>query len=161
LASDWVYLYRGKEKASGLKDYVGAIADFDQAIRLNPDSGQAYYHRASAKTKIGDGRGALADLFQAAPLFKKAGEDNLYSRAQADIERLRPIGGGTLIRVVEEEPPEAPNNSSTPPPGATGNPATGSTVTPAVPGATGLQSPVNGAQPIPLKPDALKGPQSR
>jgi lipoprotein NlpI len=43
-------------------DYKGAIADFDQMIRLNPNSTAAYLNRASAKISLKDNAGACADL---------------------------------------------------------------------------------------------------
>lgn len=48
------------------KDYKGAIVDFDQAIRINPNNGSAYTSRGSVRYHhLGDKQGALADYNQA------------------------------------------------------------------------------------------------
>ncbi len=44
------------------RDYVRAIVDFDEALRLNPDSVNAYYNRALARTNMRDHEGAIADF---------------------------------------------------------------------------------------------------
>ena len=44
-----------------LGDYKGAIADYDSAIRLNPDDASAYYNRGNAKYKLGQHSAAIAD----------------------------------------------------------------------------------------------------
>ena len=54
------YLYRGYDKYK-LGDYKGAIADYTQAIRLNPDYALAYYSRGIAKRNLGQYFAAIAD----------------------------------------------------------------------------------------------------
>jgi tetratricopeptide (TPR) repeat protein len=49
-------------------DLNGAIADFSQAIRVNPQYGLAYRNRGNAKRKKGDLDGAIADYNQAIKL---------------------------------------------------------------------------------------------
>jgi len=46
-------------------DYRGAIALYDQAIRLNPNYADAYYNRGLAHYDLGDQQGAIADYTQA------------------------------------------------------------------------------------------------
>ncbi|MEK9149008.1 MAG: tetratricopeptide repeat protein, partial [Candidatus Desantisbacteria bacterium] len=58
------YANRGLAK-SALKDYPGALADYDQAINLNPNYALAYYNRGNAKSALKDYPGALADYDQA------------------------------------------------------------------------------------------------
>mgnify|MGYP000293602721 CR=1 FL=1 len=43
------------------KNYYGAIADFNQAIRIKPDYDLAYFYRARAKYESQDYSGAIAD----------------------------------------------------------------------------------------------------
>ncbi len=42
-------------------DYEGAIKDYDEAIRLQPDYADAYYNRGNAKRALGDNQGAIQD----------------------------------------------------------------------------------------------------
>lgn len=50
-----------------LKDYRGAIADYDKAIEINPKYADAYYNRGYAKIDLGQREGGCWD-------FSKAGE---------------------------------------------------------------------------------------
>ena len=54
------YLARGNAHY-GCKDYDGAIADYDQAIRLDPKYTTAYINRGLARKAKGDLDGAIAD----------------------------------------------------------------------------------------------------
>ncbi len=64
VAMDQDFFTQGLAKA-GNKDYLGAIACFDQALASNPDFTQGYYHRGLAKFDSGDPQGAIADYTQA------------------------------------------------------------------------------------------------
>ncbi|WP_310411869.1 tetratricopeptide repeat protein [Chamaesiphon sp. OTE_8_metabat_110] len=57
----YAYEGRGIAKLSG-KDYQGAIADLDRAIKINPNLSNAYNGRGSAKLAVGDNQGAIADF---------------------------------------------------------------------------------------------------
>jgi Flp pilus assembly protein TadD len=48
-----------------LRDYKNAIADCDQAIRIDTQYVNAYINRASARRASGDKTGAEADLLKA------------------------------------------------------------------------------------------------
>ncbi|MBW4497309.1 MAG: tetratricopeptide repeat protein [Oscillatoria princeps RMCB-10] len=47
------------------EDHKGAIEDFNQALRLNPQNSQIYYNRGRSRFKLGDTQGAIADLTHA------------------------------------------------------------------------------------------------
>ncbi|MBD2514567.1 tetratricopeptide repeat protein [Nostoc sp. FACHB-973] len=46
-------------------DYQGALADYNQAIQLDPDSAENYLWRANVRSLLKDNQGALADCNQA------------------------------------------------------------------------------------------------
>lgn len=56
-----VFYRRGEEKARK-GDYQGAIAEFNEFLRLNPNGFKAYYQRGLARQKLGDYKGAMIDF---------------------------------------------------------------------------------------------------
>src|SRR5262252_8885046 len=54
------YVKRGVERF-GKNDLAGAIAEYDQAIRLDPKLAEAYLNRGKARRAAGDLDGAIAD----------------------------------------------------------------------------------------------------
>ena len=52
---------RGKARLEQ-ENYRGAIADFSQAILLNPNNGDFYYERGSILGELGDKEGAIRDF---------------------------------------------------------------------------------------------------
>jgi tetratricopeptide (TPR) repeat protein len=58
------YILRGK-KRSFERDFQGAIADYDQAIRIQPDNPWGYNGRGEARAKLQDYQGAITDYDQA------------------------------------------------------------------------------------------------
>jgi len=48
-----------------LKNYNGAIDEFNKAIKLNPKFALAYFGRSSAKTKLKDYNEAIKDNYKA------------------------------------------------------------------------------------------------
>ena len=47
------------------QDYRGAIADYNEAIRINPNYAEAYYNRGIEKYALGDKQGAMSDYNEA------------------------------------------------------------------------------------------------
>ena len=71
--NDNAYYNRGLEKHR-LEDYQGALADYNEAIRINPsDSASAdyYLNRGLTKRELGDKQGAKTDYEKAIALERK------------------------------------------------------------------------------------------
>lgn len=83
------YFGQGFMKAMFDKNYKGAISDFDQAIRINPNHAHAYYVRGFARANPGDQKGALADSEKAATLFKSQGNKIFYEHALQQLQQIR------------------------------------------------------------------------
>jgi tetratricopeptide (TPR) repeat protein len=56
------------------QDYKGAIADYDQAISLNPKYAEAYDRRGKGRYRLGDKQGAITDFTQTISLNPKYAE---------------------------------------------------------------------------------------
>jgi len=48
-----------------LKDYAGAVSDYDRAIEIKGGGAEAYYNRALARSALGKDREALSDYDRA------------------------------------------------------------------------------------------------
>ena len=59
-----------------LKDYQGAIADFDKALAIDPQNFAFYTDRANAKGSAGDQQGMCLDLRKASSLGSKNNDWN-------------------------------------------------------------------------------------
>ena len=69
---DYSIAYNGRGYARHLaKQYKEAIGDFDEAIRLNQNYGNAYRNRAVAKRAAGDKAGGDADSAKASELERQ------------------------------------------------------------------------------------------
>lgn len=67
------YVQSGNELFS-LKHFRGAILDYDNAIRLDPNNGYAYFYRGYSKANLEDYRGAILDFNEA---IKRDSENGL------------------------------------------------------------------------------------
>ena len=116
--SSEAYFYRGNAK-SDLGDKQGAIADYNQAITINPKYAKVYYNRGVVKSALGDKQGAISDFNQATAVQaqvppKPASEDEMtiYTRISAlnaciasangvDFNKSIGIAGETLTQVLQ------------------------------------------------------------
>lgn len=57
------------------KDRPGAIEDFNQALQLNPNLTEVYYHRGRARAALEDNQRAIEDFQKAAALFIEQGKN--------------------------------------------------------------------------------------
>ena len=73
------YLTRGNTKYR-LRDYKGAIADYNKAIEINKQFALAYTNRGAAKRKSGDTQGAIADWTKVIEFIPKSGLSGLSYR---------------------------------------------------------------------------------
>ena len=78
--TSWEFILLGSEKDK-LKDFQGAILDYDQAIKISPDSCLAYLFRALSKQQIYDNTGAIDDYSKFIDISpKNENEDAYYFR---------------------------------------------------------------------------------
>ena len=98
----------GASPTGGKGGYDRAIADFDEAIKLNPNDANAYYNRGLAYKKKGDKEQAIAD-------FRKALEiDPSYQKAKIILKALGvspeqdwPLARRSLWTVVSGDQPSS------------------------------------------------------
>ena len=77
------FYQQGVAKASE-KDYVGAIAAFNQALQHQPDLADAYYHRGLVHFHLGDFPAAIADYTEALRLDHTSAP-GYFARGLADL----------------------------------------------------------------------------
>ena len=82
--NDAAYSDRGAEKAR-LGHHDAAIADYDEAIRLNSDNMEVYFNRGLSKKKLGREAEADQDFQKALILAKKAGDAELITKIKRHI----------------------------------------------------------------------------
>jgi tetratricopeptide (TPR) repeat protein len=66
-----------------------AIADLDKSIEINPKSGVSFYNRGIALNKVGEKQAAIADLEEAAILYKNNGEMQSYQQALRELDNIQ------------------------------------------------------------------------
>jgi serine/threonine protein kinase len=81
LKSATAYIERGLARYKA-EDYQGAIKDYDEAIRLNPDDADTFYNRGLARYSSKDNQGAIEDYNEAIRLNPKDA-DSFYNRGLA------------------------------------------------------------------------------
>ena len=86
------YFDRANKKVF-IQDYVGALSDYTQAIRLNPQYDIAYNSRGLLKESIGDLEGALMDYTEAARLGQHS---SAYSN-RGNIKQLQGDLDGAIL----------------------------------------------------------------
>ncbi|MDD1415652.1 tetratricopeptide repeat protein, partial [Dolichospermum sp. ST_con] len=81
------YYHRGIF-SSKLVDKQGAIDDYTQAIRINPNCANAYFNRGLVRSKLGDKQGEIKDIQIAANIYKKEGKETDYQKAMEKIKNM-------------------------------------------------------------------------
>jgi len=71
------------------RDYKSAIETYNQAIRRNPKLADAYNKRALARFILGDKKGTMDDLKQAASLYLSQGDQNRYQETLETIREMQ------------------------------------------------------------------------
>jgi tetratricopeptide (TPR) repeat protein len=88
--STYAYKVRGDSRAAG-GDYAGAIADYEQALTLNPAYWPALAGRGAARVETGDLTGALADL------------DRMLATTPSDLKET--LGNQQVMELSQKGPP--------------------------------------------------------
>jgi tetratricopeptide (TPR) repeat protein len=70
-------------------DFWGAIADYDQVIKLQPDDADAYFNRGLARYDLEDKQAAIADFRKASELYQKQGDMSSFEKALEQIQELQ------------------------------------------------------------------------
>ncbi|TAF08975.1 MAG: tetratricopeptide repeat protein [Nostocales cyanobacterium] len=71
-----------------LGNFIRAIEDYTQAIKIDRNFSKAYNYRGIARSQLGDKQGAIADFKQAADLFYEQGDQKFYKYALDKIREL-------------------------------------------------------------------------
>jgi tetratricopeptide (TPR) repeat protein len=75
------YNNRGILKEQKLNDPQGALADYNRAIAIKHNYANCYSNRGELKYKrLSDRSGAIDDIKQAAELFRKRGNTEMYQK---------------------------------------------------------------------------------
>ncbi|HEY9824283.1 MAG TPA: tetratricopeptide repeat protein, partial [Stenomitos sp.] len=96
-----VYFKRAQSRAL-LGDLQGAIADYTETIRLDPEYSEAYYRRGLSRSALGDTAGATQDLNQAIRRKPAAGEDSIGAPSTSNPSA--PLGNTQLANDVNLNP---------------------------------------------------------
>ena len=88
--SPYVYTLRGEARGDAGDD-AAAIADFEQALKLNPAYWPALANRGATRVDIGDAAGALADL------------DRVLASNPSDLKET--FAGKPIMEIMQKGPP--------------------------------------------------------
>ncbi len=72
-----------------MKDYEKAIADYDEAIRLNSNYANAYYNRGVAHFNLGKKDKALADWKEAGKIYQQLEQEKDYQHVDKLIKKYQ------------------------------------------------------------------------
>lgn len=72
-----------------MRDNKGAVEDFNQSIKLNPENPDSYRRRGIVRYELKDKKGALADLQQAAKLYQAQNDSKRYQRTLEIIKKIQ------------------------------------------------------------------------
>jgi tetratricopeptide (TPR) repeat protein len=70
-------------------DLQGAIDDFTQLLRVQPNDAETHFTRGLIYWDIDDRQNAIADFQRSAQLFRQQGDENRYLIAMEQIEQIR------------------------------------------------------------------------
>ncbi|NJL64286.1 MAG: tetratricopeptide repeat protein [Richelia sp. RM2_1_2] len=65
------------------------FADFNQAIKLDPESAEPYYNRGLAQRRLGKKQAAIADFKKAAKFYQANNKTDEYQKALKQIKELQ------------------------------------------------------------------------
>jgi len=97
--SPYVYKIRGDAHAAG-GDYAAAIADYEQALKINSSYWPALVGRGAARVETGDVAGALADLDRMLATTPSDLKETLGSRQVSELSQKGPPARGTQTMTV-------------------------------------------------------------
>jgi len=97
--STYVFKMRGDAHGDA-GDYAGAIADYEQALKLNPAYWPALASRGVARVESGDTTGALTDLDRVLASNVSDLKETLGSQQIMELSRKGPPGRGTETMTV-------------------------------------------------------------
>ncbi|NEP80346.1 MAG: serine protease, partial [Okeania sp. SIO3B3] len=80
---------------SDRREYKQAIAEFNQAIQINPKYAFAYYARGIAYKRNRNQKKAISDFDKAADLYKQQGNQEWYQRS---LDQLKELRGNRTVR---------------------------------------------------------------
>ena len=78
----------GKNGVIWFTDYQGAISDYSEAIRIDPNYTDAYYNRGNTYELLNENSKAIADFKNAALLYKKNEDTTWFNKASQRIRTL-------------------------------------------------------------------------